>query len=250
VGATGDVDGLALLPLFLACRAAVRAKTSATAAALETDAPRRGELEKTAAGYLALASTLLEAPPPRLVAVGGLSGTGKTSLARRLAPELGTAPGALVVRSDEIRKRQAGVAPMTALPPEAYTTAAAEQVYVALAEVAGRGVAAGHTVIADAVFARPAERDAIERAADGAKVPFTGLWLDAPPAVCARRVEARRGDASDARAAVVHAQAARDLGPLAWTRVDASGGPDETWAAARAALGLPPLQTEEQTWPT
>ena len=93
VGDTGHVDGLALLPLFLSCRAAVRAKTGATTAALENDPVKRRELEQTAAGYLALARQLLEPPPARLVAVGGLSGTGKSSLARRLAPAVGAAPG-------------------------------------------------------------------------------------------------------------------------------------------------------------
>ena len=49
---TLDFEGIRLLPLFLSCRAAVRAKTSATAAALETDPKRRGELEETARAYL------------------------------------------------------------------------------------------------------------------------------------------------------------------------------------------------------
>ena len=249
VATTGDVEGLSLLPLFLSCRAAVRAKTSATAASLETDAARRRALEEAAAGYLALASTLLDPAAPRLMAVGGLSGSGKTTVARRLAPEVGAVPGALVLRSDEIRKRQAGVAALAALPPAAYTTAAAETVYASLADMARRAVVAGRTVIADAVFARPAERQAIERAAGCAKVPFTGLWLDAPADLCASRVEDRRGDASDARAAVVRAQAARDLGPLAWMRVNASGSPDQTLAAARAAFGLS-VAPEELRWPT
>lgn len=250
VGETGDVDGLALLPLFLACRAAVRAKTGATTASLEPDSARRAELEKTAAGYLSLAAHLLEPPAARLIAVGGLSGSGKTSVARRIAPDVGGVPGALVVRSDEIRKRQAGVGPLATLPSEAYTEHAAEHVYAMLVDTAQRAAAAGHAVVADAVFAKPDDRAAIECAAARAGVPFTGLWLDAPPDVCARRVEHRRGDASDARPGVVRAQAARGAGPLAWARLDASGTLDETCAAARAALGLRGVSTEETTWPT
>ncbi len=244
VATTGDVEGLALLPLFLSCRAAVRAKTSATAASLEPDTARRRDLERAASGYLEMAATLLDTPPPRLMAVGGWSGSGKTTVARQIAPEAGAVPGALVVRSDEIRKRQAGVALLATLPSDAYTAASAESVYASLADVARRALASGRTVIADAVFARPAERHAIERAAACAKVPFAGLWLDAPADLCACRVESRRGDASDARAAVVRAQAARDLGPVAWMRVDASGRPDQTLAAARAAFGLG-VATEE-----
>ena len=51
-------------------------------------------------------------------AIGGLQGTGKSTLARALAPDLGPAPGALVLRSDEIRKRLLGRAPEETLPPE------------------------------------------------------------------------------------------------------------------------------------
>ncbi len=70
-----------------------------------------------------------------LLAIGGLPGTGKSTLARALAPELGGAPGALVLRSDEIRKRQHGVAPEQRLPQSAYSDAASEAVFADLADM-------------------------------------------------------------------------------------------------------------------
>jgi aminoglycoside phosphotransferase family enzyme/predicted kinase len=237
---TGDLEGLALLPLFVACRAAVRAKTGAASAALQADAAKRTAIEQGASAYLTLAARLLDTQPARLVAVGGLSGTGKSSLARRLAPGLGAPPGALVVRSDEIRKRLAGVPPTSPLPPEAYTADTSDRVYAALGDVVGRALAAGWTVIADAVFAQPGERAAIERIAESAAVPFAGLWLDAPVELCAQRVEQRRGDASDASAAVVRAQAGRDLGPMRWARIDASRSELTTREQAQAVLHLQP----------
>jgi aminoglycoside phosphotransferase family enzyme/predicted kinase len=246
VGETGDVEGLGLLPLFLSCRAAVRAKTGATTAALEQDEARRAPLQAAAANYLSLALRLLEASAPRLIAVGGRSGSGKTVLARSRAPELGSAPGALVVRSDELRKRQAGVSPLERLPGEAYNAAASEEVYAGLASIAERAAVAGRTVIVDAVFGRALERDRIERVAARARVPFCGLWLDASPEVCAHRVERRRGDASDANAAVVHAQVVGDTPPSTWTRLDASRTPEATRDAARAVLGLPNRNQEAQ----
>src|SRR5690606_25949162 len=106
-----EIDALALLPLFLSTRAAVRAKTSATSAALQTDARRRTEHEALSRRYLEMAAALLRPPRPMVVAVGGLSGTGKSTLARGLAPSTGAVPGALVLRSDEIRKRLSGVSP-------------------------------------------------------------------------------------------------------------------------------------------
>ena len=67
-------------------------------------ATTRAQIEQSARDYFALAQTLLAPPPPRLLAVGGLSGTGKSLLARALAPELLPAPGAVVLRSDVERK--------------------------------------------------------------------------------------------------------------------------------------------------
>ncbi|TDG11691.1 hypothetical protein E2C05_30770 [Paracraurococcus ruber] len=206
----GDAGLVAALPLWLALRAVIRAHVMGRARGPEAGLP-----------YLARAGAMLAPPPPRLVAVGGLPGTGKSRLARALAPDLGAAPGALVLRSDEIRKRQAGVAPERRLPPEAYAEAASQAVFAELTATAATVVQAGHAVIADAAFLRPAERAAIEAAG----APFTGLWLTAPAEVLRARVGARRGDASDADARVLDLLAARDHGPVTWAVLDASGDP-------------------------
>ena len=117
---TADFDGVSLLPLFLSCRASVRAKTSATAAQLERDGQRRSALEAMAREYLAMADHLLRPPRPCLVAVGGFSGSGKSTLALSLAPSVGAVPGAVVLRSDETRKRLCGVPLLQRLGPEGY----------------------------------------------------------------------------------------------------------------------------------
>jgi hypothetical protein len=82
---TLDFGGLPLLPLFLSCRAAVRAKTSATAATLQADRERRRELQEAAQEYVSLAQQLLRPPPACLIGVGGPSGSGKSTLARAAA---------------------------------------------------------------------------------------------------------------------------------------------------------------------
>ena len=133
------------------------------------------------------------------------------------------------------------MAPTAPLPAEGYSAAASARVYAALGDAARQALAGGHTVVADAVFERPADRDAIERVAMQAHVPFAGLWLDASPELCARRVEGRRDDASDASAAVVRAQASRDPGPLRWARVDAALSKAATRDEARAVLALQPV---------
>jgi len=233
--ATWDDAGVALLPLFLACRAAIRAKVLGLGAAGETDSAADDAVAEARA-YLERALAYLEPPPARLVAIGGLSGTGKTTLARRLAPALGPSPGAVILRSDVVRKRLHGVAPADRLPPEAYRKQASRPVYDALTARAAALVGAGHAAIVDAAFLDPAERVQIEGVAAEAGVPFDGLWLQAPEDVLVERVAGRRGDPSDATPDVVRAQLAIDPGPISWRPLDVSGHAEGIADAARRLL--------------
>ena len=215
-----ELDGLALMPLFLATRAAVRAKVTALEARLhgsDSDATQ-------ARAYLAQAEAFLRPSSPGLVAVGGLSGSGKTTLAARLAPSRGTAPGAIVVRSDVIRKRLFGVAPETPLGPEGYTPSANRDVYAALVATVRTTLAAGYSAITDAVFANVDDRAAIEQVARDMKVPFVGLWMEAPPEVLRSRVSLRTGDASDATVEVVDRQLSRASTVVGWSTIDSRDG--------------------------
>jgi aminoglycoside phosphotransferase family enzyme/predicted kinase len=241
-GAELDLRGLAALPLFLGLRAAIRAMVTAEQAEQRQRETAAGEpdtrLRNEAVHYRDAALAYLAPAAPRLIAVGGLSGTGKSTLARALAPAAGPAPGAVLLRSDLERKALLSVAETTRLGADAYTEAAGAQVYAVLREKAARTLAAGHAAVVDAVFTHPRERTEIEAVAAQAGVPFAGLWLEAPAADLVARVEARRGDASDATGDVVHRQLARDVGALSsrWTRVDAGGNAAATLEAARALL--------------
>ncbi len=235
---SGDSGGLPALPLFLSLRAAVRAHV--LGALLRSGKPETAAESRAAAeAYLALALSLLRRSPPRLVAVGGLSGTGKSMLAQALAARLPPPPGARLLRSDVLRKRLAGVAPETRLSRESYSFAAARAVYAALQDEAAAALAAGCSAIVDATFLRPDERDAVAALAARAGVAFTGLWLEAPPAVLAARIAARHDDASDADRAVLERQLAMDSGAISWRRIDAARGPAETLAQALNATGRP-----------
>jgi uncharacterized protein len=227
--------GLAALGLFCSLRAAIRAKVGVPALASARDpATARAEI----AAYFALARRFLVPVPARLVAVGGLSGSGKTTLAAALAPDLGGPLGALHLRTDVIRKRQAGVDDEARLPPESYTRAASERVYGEMLRLAEAALGAGWPVVLDAVFLDRAERRAVADLATKYAVPFQGLWLDAPADALRQRVEARRGDASDATAAVVERQVAHATPVDDWPSLPAGGDPQATLAAARAVLGL------------
>ena len=248
---TGEWDALGLLPLFLSCRAAVRAKTSATAASqLRTDEPRRAEVQATAREYLAMAERLLHPPDPCLVAVGGLSGSGKSTLALNVAPAIGGAPGAVVLRSDETRKELSGVPVLEHLGPEGYSSEMSRRVYATLAERAARVLRGGQSVVVDAVFARPADRESIELVAAASGVSFIGVWLDAPESVLISRAEQRRGDASDADAAVVRVQRAQKTGPIDWCRIDASGSPASVLSTAMNRVRASVSQAMADTAPS
>jgi hypothetical protein len=77
-------------------------------------------------------------------------------------------------------------------------------------------------VIADAVYARQEERDAIAAVAREQGVPFLGLWLDAAEMVLSKRLRERTGDVSDATSVILEAQLESGAGSVDWHRVDAS----------------------------
>lgn len=234
-----DLEGLAALPLFLSLRAAVKAKVSAAAAMAQGDEAKRSRQTRAAQAYFRAASGYLEPVAPRLVAIGGRSGSGKSTVARALAPRLGVAPGALHLRSDVIRKSLFGVEDETRLPNDAYAPEVSERVYRLMAEHAARALKSGHAVVADAVHDRPEGRQTLAALAATAGVRFDGIWLQASPATMRARLEARRHDASDATPAVLDLQLAHDPGPMDWIGVAADGTVDEVVARVAGALGLP-----------
>lgn len=229
-----DILGLPLLPLMLSLRAQIRAHVTA---AIAVHAPDPEVLHGEARRYLMEAADYLEPPKPRLVAIGGLSGSGKSRAARELSPYLG-APGGLVLRSDVIRKRLAGRKPWDTLEKTAYTPEASDRTYANLCQEAADVLATGYPVIADAVFSKPAERAAIKAVADAAGVPFIGLWLESDPVIAEQRILMRRRNASDATPDVLKAQLSYPVGPLEWPRIDSSFAKDRTDRACRQAVLL------------
>lgn len=230
-----EVRALAALPSWLSMRAALRAKIAA-ATSTHLEGAARADAEASARRFFDAARDYVEPARPCLVAIGGLSGAGKSTLARALAPDFAPSPGALLLRTDEIRKILAGVDETERLGPEFYTRAASDRVYRLLVAAAAAALAAGRSVVTDAVALHPEERSRFAAIAEAAEADFVGLWLDVDPAVAATRVGARVGDASDADAAVVAFQTTLDPGAIDWYRIPAGGTPEATLDAARDAL--------------
>lgn len=232
--------GLALFPLFLSIRAAIRAMVSAQAS--HHDPERADKLKRRARIYLCEAREFLVRKPARLVAVGGLSGTGKSVLARSLAPLIGMAPGALLIRSDVERKQYFHVSETTRLDAPQYSSEISRQIYGILLEKAGLALQAGHSVVLDAVYMAAQERQAAAGLAQDLGVAFHGLWLQADKQVLVERVRSRKADASDADAAIVDLQHNQAIGQMDWCAIDAGGTPADTMQRACNALGFEPAR--------
>jgi aminoglycoside phosphotransferase family enzyme/predicted kinase len=234
----GTTFPTSLLHHYIAARAHVRAKVACL---------RHGQGDPEAAvaanDLLGLTLRHLEAARVRLVLVGGLPGTGKSTLADRLAD--GT--GWTLLRSDEIRKDVAGVPhvpPAPAAPGEGlYGPALTAETYAALLDRAGRALERGESVILDASWADARHRDAAASLARSTASDLVELCCRTPAELARQRIRARlaRGDdPSDATPEVAAALAARfDPWPTS-VALDTAAAPGHSVTAARGACGEGP----------
>jgi aminoglycoside phosphotransferase family enzyme/predicted kinase len=196
--ASGDADLPLLVPLYKIHRALVRAKVeSLTSRDLAIAPAQRDAAALAAGGYVELALDLAREARPALVVVCGLSGSGKSTVARRLADRLGFH----WLRSDEIRKGLAGVAPTKRLSDNyaagAYSPEFTRKTYGALLDAAAARLREGAGVILDATFAAPAYRAAALALAERAGVPPLFVECSASHEEIVRRLERRARNAAE-----------------------------------------------------
>jgi uncharacterized protein len=241
-----NLDGLAALPLFMSLRAAIRANV--LLARVGQTSRDEVEIMRSARTYFKLAQQLIHPSAPALVAVGGLSGTGKSVLARALAPVVTPPPGAIVLRTDVLRKQYFAINETDRLPESAYQPGATAKIYELLVQRALRILVQGHSVVVDAVFARESERAAIHEVARDLNARFVGLFLQTDLATRLNRLGRREGDASDATPEIAGLQENYDIGAIDWTMIDASGTSEQTLKRCQAfflvARRLRPVNAE------
>jgi aminoglycoside phosphotransferase family enzyme/predicted kinase len=228
-------SALRLLPLFLSMRAAIRSVvlfTKSEQSSADRNAAEDGR------SYFDLALKFLTPARPSLIVIGGKSGTGKSVLARDVAATVGTQPGAIILRSDVIRKELFGVDPLVPLPAAAYAPEVTERVYDTLNDRARQIIAQGFSVIIDAAFLREAERNKLSAKAQDIGADFRPVFLDADLDIRLGRVGSRQRDASDATGKVAAQQEDYGIGRLNWPLVDASGSPQQTLERSKTFLFL------------
>ena len=230
LSATRDYGGLPLMPLFLSMRGAVRAMTAAS----------RGAAKEAALDFAFAVESLRPVSAGRLVAIGGVSGTGKSTLARAVATRLAPLTGAIIIRSDVVRKRLSGTPPEVRLPAEAYSPAMDRKVLARMAFDARGALRAGAVVVLDATFLDQEARACASAIARRQGVRFDGIWLELSAEAAMDRVGRRTADASDATPAVVIRQAERAARPAGWRIVDAGRPVAEVLADVERGLGASP----------
>jgi len=161
---------------------------------------------------------------PLLISIGGMSGTGKTTLAANLAKIL---PDAVVIDSDRVRKKILGYAETERLPPEGYSPEAGKKMGDEIDRLAREGLRLQKTVIISSTCLEQWIADKYETLAQECAARFIGIWLQAGMETLVSRVSARTNNPSDAGVDAVHEQASTTpSAPKGWAVVDAAQPPE------------------------
>jgi len=203
VECTGDWEGLQVLPLYVSRQSYVRAKvTSFLLGDPSIDEGTKQDAAAKAAKYYTLAWEAMQPQPGRLLVMSGLSGSGKSTVARELSRQL----GAIYLRSDAVRKHLAEVPLPQRGDDSLYTPEMSQKTYERLAELGGLLASQGYTAILDAKFDRVATRQLAIAQAQTHDLPLTLVHCQAPSEVLEQRVRERQGDIADATVAVLAQQ--------------------------------------------
>ena len=200
---TGDWQGIEVLPLYLCRQAYVRAKV--TSFLLDDADISEAEKEKeivTAKQYYDLAWQYTQSSTGQIILMAGLSGSGKTTIASELAPQL----NAIHIRSDAVRKHLAGIPLEQKAPAEIYSQEWNKKTYNELLRLGVLLAKQGFTIILDATYNRQQSREQIITETTPHNIPVAIIYCHAPQAVLRQRLIKRDNDISDATIEVMERQ--------------------------------------------
>ena len=211
---TGDYKGLALLRFYKTYRAMVRAKVTAIRHLQEKN---QHEKEKTLTehrSYISTALSYITPAPFGLVLTCGVSGSGKTTVAKKLVSRM----PAIHVRSDIERKRLFGLKPLEKSDPEKnkamYSAQSSKRTYSKLHNIAGTCLENSYPVIIDATFLNEDERKRFVSLGEQKNIPVVILHCHAPEKLLEKRVGERQtagNDPSEADKTILRRQIRRFL---------------------------------------
>ena len=200
---TGDWQGLPLLPLYLCRQAYVRAKVNSFLLDdVELDAAARLEASQAAQNYYRQAWQYTQQNCGNIILMSGLSGSGKSTVARAIARKY----GGIQIRSDAVRKHLAGIPLDESGSDRIYTSEMTQRTYDRLLELGIMLAKAGFIVILDAKYDRLAHRQTAISQANFQQIPLRIIQCTAPISVLCDRLEQRQGDISDATADLIASQ--------------------------------------------
>ena len=200
---TGDWEGLQILPLYVSRQSYVRAKIlSFLLNDPGVSVEAKQEATATAAKHYTLAWSYVQPKQGRLLVMSGLSGSGKSTVARELSREL----GAIHLRSDAVRKHLAGIPLHQSGDDSLYTAEMNQKTYQRLIALGVRLASHGYTVILDAKFDRQATRQAVLAQAQAQALKLKIVHCTAPMEILRQRIQQRQGDIADATLAVLDKQ--------------------------------------------
>jgi aminoglycoside phosphotransferase family enzyme/predicted kinase len=196
---TADWEGLKVLPLYLTRQAYVRAKVNSFLLDSDTFSEK---IKATAAQYYQLAWQYTQPQTPRLILMSGLSGSGKSTIAKVIAKKL----NAIQIRSDAVRKHLAGIDLNQTGSLDIYSLEMSQKTFDRLAELAQILIPLGYPIILDARYDKYAWREPLLTYAQNLHIPFHIVHCHAPIEILRQRIAARKGDISDATIEVLNSQ--------------------------------------------